>query len=126
MKNSGKFWEPILRFFNGTPSIPPAPPTISPAPPSPRRWPRPADNGFHDLPEEVVAFMQETISCPYCHAALFEGPSGGMSLNVFCGNPDCNSRFNIGPPPLPFGQFTGTCPEDFIAERRRKTNEREA
>jgi hypothetical protein len=87
---------------------------------APKRWPRPQDNGFHDLPEDAVKFMQETSCCPFCGFMLFEGPSGGMTVNAFCGDPECNSRFNIGMGGLPYGQFTGTCPEDFLEDRRKK------
>jgi hypothetical protein len=94
------------------------------------RWERPTEDTLSPLPEEAVRFMWEHNFCPYCGSAIFEGPSGGLSQNVFCGNPDCNSRFNItmaglvgfpgaGAVAIPaWGEFTGTCPDDFIAWRR--------
>lgn len=84
-------------------------------------WARPAGEEFADLPEDAVAFMQAESKCPYCKSELYNGPRGGMAINLFCGNPDCNSRFNIADPsmaPIPWGQFTGTCPDDFIEWRR--------
>lgn len=84
----------------------------------PPRWTRPTDGGFVHLPDDMIRFMQEKMRCPYCKSELYEGPSGGASVNMFCGNPDCNSRFNVGLPPIPFGEFTGPCPESFLNQRR--------
>ena len=84
-------------------------------------WERPADGGFTSLPEDAVRWMWKHSKCCYCKKGdLYEGPSGGISTNYFCGNPDCNSRFNIASPSYgaPWGEFTGTCPDDFIARRR--------
>lgn len=110
----------------------------------PQKWDRPKDDGFHDLTQAQVEFMWEKNACPYCHTTpLYKGPEGGLSTNCFCGNPDCNSRFNItlpgmigfpmaGSAPVPaWGQFTGTCPDDFLEWRRaelskEKTDERTA
>lgn len=38
-------------------------------------------------------------TCPDCgHHPLMEGPHGGLSVNVHCGNPECGSKFNfMGP-----------------------------
>lgn len=36
--------------------------------------------------------------CPDCgHRGFYEGPSGGMSTNIFCMNPKCRSGFNVTP-----------------------------
>lgn len=37
--------------------------------------------------------------CPDCGstAGFYEGPSGGISTNVFCANRECRSGFNITP-----------------------------
>lgn len=92
-----------------------------------QKWPRPSEPG--DLTEDQAVFLRTQCKCPYCHSPIFEGPSGGLSTNVFCGNPDCNSRFNVILIPFvsfagqsaetpAWGEFTGTCPEDFLAARR--------
>ncbi len=34
--------------------------------------------------------------CPDCkEEGFFEGPSGGLNVNIKCANTDCGSRFNI-------------------------------
>lgn len=34
--------------------------------------------------------------CPFCGGREFyEGPQGGMSINIFCANPDCEAGFNV-------------------------------
>ena len=36
--------------------------------------------------------------CPDCNGLGFlKGPEGGLCVNIKCANPDCGSRFNIGP-----------------------------
>ena len=35
------------------------------------------------------------MSCPYCKGTdWYEGPSGGMSTNIMCANPECEHWFN--------------------------------
>jgi hypothetical protein len=35
------------------------------------------------------------LRCPYCGGnEWYEGPSGGMSTNIMCANPDCEHWFN--------------------------------
>lgn len=48
-------------------------------------------------PKELRLF--ELGTCPDCQTnRLLEGPHGGLSVNVYCGNPACGSRFNdMGP-----------------------------
>jgi len=43
--------------------------------------------------------------CPFCKSEHWiEGPSGGMSKNVYCGNPECGAGFNVmGPNPVNLG-----------------------
>lgn len=77
---------------------------------STHRWTRPAESG--DLPDDAIKHIQHTGTCPYCDSPLYEGPRGGMSVNLFCGNEKCDSRFNVAVG-LPWGQFTGECPPDF-------------
>lgn len=36
-------------------------------------------------------------TCPDCLSPLYEGPCGGMSMNVKCSSDRCGSRFNITP-----------------------------
>ncbi|RUW56833.1 hypothetical protein [Mesorhizobium sp. M8A.F.Ca.ET.021.01.1.1] len=86
-------------------------------------WQRPAASC--DLPEDQLRYIHDASKCPYCKSkyGLYEGPRGGASINLFCGNPDCDSRFNVVDPSFGFvgiGQFTGRCPEDFIEHRRKE------
>jgi hypothetical protein len=38
------------------------------------------------------------LTCIFCACPeFFEGPSGGMSLNIKCGNPKCAAKYNITP-----------------------------
>lgn len=88
-------------------------------------WQRPEDGRPGDLAEDQIRHIHKTWTCPYCRSAygLIEGPRGGASLNLFCGDPDCDSRFNIIDPKfgyLPIGQFLGPCPPDFIERRREE------
>lgn len=37
-----------------------------------------------------------TMKCTYCKGTdFFEGPSGGMSVNLLCANPECRHWFNL-------------------------------
>lgn len=46
------------------------------------------------LPWETT-FVVQSI-CPDCrHAPLLEGPSAGISTNLYCSNKECGSRFNV-------------------------------
>ena len=39
-----------------------------------------------------------TNHCPDCNRiGFFEGPHGGLSVNIRCANPACGARFNITP-----------------------------
>lgn len=45
-------------------------------------------------------------TCPDCgHTGFFEGPSGGLSTNIFCTNKECRSGFNI----TAFSRTEGLC-----------------
>ncbi len=48
-------------------------------------------------PEEASVFRN--IRCPDCEEQkLVEGPCGGLSINIYCTNPKCGSKFNdMGP-----------------------------
>lgn len=88
-------------------------------------WRRPATDEMIDLPEDQLRYIYEKRECPYCRSGkgLYNGPQGGASINMFCGNPDCDSRFNVVDPNwgfVPMGQFTGRCPPEFIAQRREE------
>lgn len=48
-----------------------------------------------DLTQDELAYIAKNLSCPDCHfGGLTEGPSGGLSVNRYCVNPECGSRFN--------------------------------
>jgi hypothetical protein len=90
-----------------------------------KNWQRPTASC--DMPEDQLRYIHDASKCPYCKSkhGLYNGPRGGASVNVFCGNPDCDSRFNVVDGEwgfVPFGQFTGRCPKDFIEERRKAIN----
>lgn len=60
------------------------------------------------VPERTDLFyivgMKNT--CPDCGSkGFYEGPSGGMSTNIFCRNRDCRSGFNL----TPFSINQGLC-----------------
>lgn len=39
-----------------------------------------------------------TNVCPDCgHEGFYEGPSGGLSTNIFCANSTCGQGFNVTP-----------------------------
>lgn len=91
------------------------------------KWVRPDEPG--NLTPEQALFLREHAACPYCHSPIYEGPEGGLSVNVFCGNPDCDSRFNVimigmvafagrSSATPAWGEFTGRCPKSFIEQRR--------
>lgn len=47
------------------------------------------------LTDDELALVYETSHCPDCNVGeLLEGPSGGLSINRYCTNTDCGSRFN--------------------------------
>lgn len=49
---------------------------------------------------DVTAWIQKERCCPFCGCKKFiEGPSGGLSVNMYCANTDeCGARFNdMGP-----------------------------
>lgn len=42
--------------------------------------------------------MPKPFSCTYCGGTAFlKGPSGGLSTNILCANPDCRHWFNGTP-----------------------------
>lgn len=44
------------------------------------------------------AYLVQTGKCCDCEEMLADGPSGGLSINMYCLNPKCGSRFNdMGP-----------------------------
>jgi len=52
------------------------------------RWRYPSQQGWrHTRIEEPI--------CTYCGGTKwYEGPSGGMSTNILCANPECRHWFN--------------------------------
>lgn len=66
---------------------------------------------YRDLTERELKHISEHATCPYCGSDLYDGPEGGLSINVLCSNKDCRARFNVargGPDGLFAGQFTMT------------------
>lgn len=52
---------------------------------------------LHASPKELTKIYQEEKVCPDCREwDFYEGPSGGMSQNIVCGN--CGSFFNDSGP----------------------------
>lgn len=51
------------------------------------------------LTEDEMKVVYDKENCPDCEVGpLVEGPSGGLSINRYCINKDCGSRFNdMGP-----------------------------
>lgn len=49
--------------------------------------------------DEGKLFLQiATNHCPDCGGdGFYEGPSGGLSTNIKCANPECGSEFNVTP-----------------------------
>ena len=46
-----------------------------------------------------VKEAQAGYTCPDCKGHEFwEGPHGGLSVNIKCANPKCGSEFNVCPP----------------------------
>lgn len=75
-----------------------------------REWLRPPKRGFirHTLSTGRQQYVQDTpegklyraiqSECPSCHLKpprYLEGPSGGMSTNIFCGR--CGQGYNVTP-----------------------------
>ena len=52
---------------------------------------------IQDCTKAEIDFVKKNI-CPDCKCkGFFEGPHGGLCVNVMCKNPRCGSRFNLGP-----------------------------
>lgn len=80
-------------------------------------------SGPRNLTEPEIAHIHSSGTCPFCASpkGLAEGPRGGASINLFCRNVDCDSRFNVVDLKfgyVPVGQFTGACPAEFIEALR--------
>lgn len=68
------------------------------------------ENGSRPLGEtdggKLYAIVGGKNECPDCHGhGFYEGPSGGMSTNIFCMNRACRAGFNV----TSFGGGHGTC-----------------
>ena len=65
------------------------------------RTPKPhVIEGWTPLSETDAGRLGASImkgSCPDCSSqeGFYEGPSGGMSTNIFCKNPGCRQGFNF-------------------------------
>jgi hypothetical protein len=53
---------------------------------------------FEDLSEEELEWLRKE-QCPDCRSyrGFLRGPRAGLAVNVKCANPECGSRFNVGP-----------------------------
>lgn len=65
-----------------------------------KQAPFPRPSGFRTFTDEELAYITRTSKCPYCCSGLYEGPTGGMSMNLFCSNSECRARLN-------YSGFTG-------------------
>ena len=64
-------------------------------------------------PETPTADEPAPITCTYCQGTkFFEGPSGGMSTNILCANPDCRHWFNYHQGILPMDDLHRVEPSD--------------
>lgn len=51
---------------------------------------------MRDLTDREYTVIFDNGVCPFCYKdEFYEGPSGGMSTNWFCANPDCGAGFNL-------------------------------
>ena len=49
-----------------------------------------------DLTHYEKKFIETSLKCPDCETGgLDEGPHGGNSVNYFCNNKECGSKFNL-------------------------------
>lgn len=66
-----------------------------------KKWFRPAlppGECYIDETESGKLYIEMRKWCPDCHHVpprYYEGPSGGVCVNIFCG--DCGAGFNITP-----------------------------
>lgn len=45
--------------------------------------------------------FHNTGRCPFCgKSEFYEGPQGGLSMNIMCANSECEAKFNIAAWPL--------------------------
>lgn len=49
---------------------------------------------MNDCTSRETRAVQDRRICPDCGSPLTEGPHGGMSVNWYCINVRCGSRFN--------------------------------
>jgi hypothetical protein len=82
----------ITRFFSRKPKMPKAD----------AHYERPSE--WSDLTDDELRHIGYHATCPYCKGDLYEGPQGGMCINLLCKTDGCWSRFNY----CGFvGQYTG-------------------
>ena len=62
---------------------------VKPTPQSPARW----------TEEQLLFRVIARDKCPNCGSdkGFFEGPRGGISMNIKCANPPCGAKFNVTP-----------------------------
>lgn len=76
---------------------------------------------FRDLSLDEQRILARA-ECPFCgRRELYEGPHGGLAVNVYCGG--CGAGFNLGPvfdylEPAEDRRSVGFFPAQLIAEPR--------
>lgn len=85
------------------------------------------NNEIITLPNAAALLVAEEQVCPFCHGPMYNGPEGGLSVNLFCGNVEnCDSRFNLSA--LSFDgkvwqlEFTGITPATFKSALPHKSD----
>jgi len=62
-------------------------------------------------PSRLGAILKKN-KCPDCGGnALIEGPHGGATINMYCGNPKCRSAFNFLPAGQGYADRIGKAPD---------------
>lgn len=59
-------------------------------------------------------WVDNNVSCPFCHCDLWQGPQGGMATNLFCSNEACGTRFNYVPRMIL--DYTGAVPKEVYSD----------
>jgi hypothetical protein len=59
----------------------------------PEHFDRP--DSYRELSMGEIKHIDIISTCPYCHGDLYEGPTGGASINLLCVAPECWARFNV-------------------------------
>lgn len=84
------------------------------------------------VPDDLETFIMENFEkkdnpliCPYCGGDKFrEGPSGGMSTNILCANPDCRHWFNYHGGILPMDDLKRVEPTEAEKEAEKRKHDK--